>query len=195
MADAFPEDMVLAKRLQAREESAAREIFHNWSGQMFGYASRMLHDRAAAEDAVQEALLGALQAIDSYDGRVPLRAWMFGILRHKVLDTLRRRGREAVLPSEDPEQEYFKPNGRWRSDVRFTVWNEDAELLKIVQRCMDELPSLQREVMTLRTLEGLSSREAAQVLDMTDTNLRQTLHRARQSIRRCVAGKTGEAGP
>ncbi len=190
---AHPEDLALARRIAVGDEAAAADFFRQHSGEMYGYARKMLGEAEAAEDALQEAMLGALRSIERYDGRVALRAWAFGILRHKITDAHRKRGRDFVVSSADPEAERFQAGGGWKDDVTFQPWDEKAELMEIVRRCMDELPHNQREVLLLRALEGLSTREAAELLELSEDNLRQVLHRARASVRRCTDRKAGEA--
>jgi RNA polymerase sigma-70 factor (ECF subfamily) len=184
-------DLALAARLKDRDADAARELFQSLGEEMMGFASRMLQDRNAAEDVFQEAMLGSLQSIGHYDGRVSLRAWMYGILRNKIADAFRKRGRDAVVSNADPEDAQFRADGHWKDSARFSPFNENAEMLDVVRECMDALPHNQKEVLTLRAIEGLSSEEAAQALDLTNTNLRQVLHRARQNVRKCVDGKMG----
>ncbi|MBC8327800.1 MAG: sigma-70 family RNA polymerase sigma factor [Planctomycetes bacterium] len=190
---AHPADLETARRIAAGDEEAAAGFFRELSGEMFGYARKMLGDPSAAEDALQEAMLGALRSIGRYDGRVSLRSWAFGVLRHKITDAHRKRGRDFVFSSDDPEAERFQADGHWNKDVTFQPWDENAELMEIVRRCMEDLPHNQREALVLRALEGLSTREAAGLLELSEDNLRQVLHRARASVRRCADQKAGDA--
>lgn len=192
MTRTHTEDLALAQRLVARDPEAARELLQKWSAEMFGFAHRLLRDRSAAEDAFQEAMLGALQNMDRYDGRVALRSWVYAILRNKIADAMRKRGRDFTVSSEDPEERLFDARGHWRESYEFQPFDENAELLEIVEGCMETLPLNQREALALRAVEGLSSAEAAQAMGISNTNLRQVLHRARQNVRRCVAARTGQ---
>ena len=181
-------DLQLAARVASGDENAATEMFQRFAGEMFGYARKMVGDEATAEDVLQEAMVGVLRSAANYDGRVSLRAWAFGILRHKITDVFRKRGREILISSEDPERDSFLADGHWQ-DSGFQPWNESAELLEIVRKCMDDLPFNQREALELRALEGLSSQEAAEVLGVSPDNLRQILHRGRASVRKCTDAK------
>ncbi|MBT5119481.1 MAG: sigma-70 family RNA polymerase sigma factor, partial [Planctomycetes bacterium] len=100
-------DLSLARRIAARDDSAATELMQSLGGEMLGFANGMLRDHAAAEDALQEAFLAVLRAIEKYDGRVALRAWAFSILRNKIYDILRKRGREPIVSNEDPDVDRF----------------------------------------------------------------------------------------
>lgn len=183
-----PADLDLAQRVAGGEESAATEVFQSLAGEMFGFARKMLGDEPTAEDALQEAMVAVLRGAARYDGRVSLRAWAFAILRNKITDIYRKRGREILVHSDDPERDSFLKDGHWR-DTSFGTWNEGAEMLEVVQRCMEGLPMNQREAIELRALEGLSSQEAADALGVSSENLRQILHRGRASVRKCADAK------
>ncbi|MGB0953744.1 MAG: RNA polymerase sigma factor [Planctomycetota bacterium] len=183
-----PTDLDLAQRVASGDEAAATEVFESLAGEMFGFARKMLGDEVTAEDALQEAMVAVLRGAARFDGRVSLRAWAFSILRNKVTDVYRKRGREILVHSEDPERDSFLKDGHWQ-DTSFGVWNEGAELLEVVQRCMEGLPIHQREAIELRAMEGLSSQDAADAMGVSADNLRQILHRGRASVRKCADAK------
>lgn len=180
------EDLELATQIAGGDEAAAATFFQNHGGEMFGFARKMLTDVNSAEDALQEAMLGMLRSIRNYDGRVSIRAWAFAILRNKVIDQIRKKGRDLLVTTSDPEQESFDNNGHWKANQSIDPWDEQAELLDVVRKCIQQLPHNQREALHLRAIEGLAAQEVAEVLDMSYANLRQTLHRGRQSVRRCT---------
>lgn len=186
MEVAHAEDLELAGQIAAGDEAAAAELFRRFSGEMFGYARKMIGDPVLSEDVLQEAMLGMLRSMPKYDGRVSLRAWGYGILRHKIVDAQRKRGREPVVSGSDPEGEDYRQDGHWKEGVTFQPWNENAEVVDVVRACMDALPHNQREALFLRALEGMPAKEVASVLEMSYANLRQVLHRARQAVRRCA---------
>ncbi len=185
------DDRDLARRIQAGDEAAAAELMRRLGPELYAYAHRLLEDPHLAEDVLQEAFLGALQNIGDYDRRHSLRGWVFGIVRHKVLDALRRRGRTWTVSLDDPEGNEFRDDGHWLAGKRIPVWNEHAETLDVVRTCLDALPHNQREVVILRSFRELSSQEAADVLAIPEPALRQLLHRARQNLRRCVESRMG----
>jgi len=185
-----PQDLALLRRVADGDEAAAAEVMRRHSGEMFGFARRMLGEEQAAEDALQEALLGLLRTAANYDGRESLRTWVFRILRNKIVDQYRKRGRDLVVSDADPEAASFKPNGHWK-DMDFQPWNESAELLEVVRLCMEQLPHNQREALQLKAVEELSATEAAEVLGVSVANFRQILHRGRASVRRCADAKVG----
>lgn len=194
MAAAHPDDLKLAQQIAGGDEAAAATFFQNHGGEMFGYARKMLTDANAAEDVLQEAMLGMLRSIGNYDGRVSIRAWAFAILRNKIVDQMRKSGRDLLVSSSDPEQENYDNSGQWKANQSIDPWNENAELLDIVRRCMEQLPHNQREALHLRAIEEMPAREIADVLGMSYANLRQILHRGRQSVRRCTDQHLSSAG-
>ncbi len=192
-----PEDLDLARRVQAGDEEAARELLAALGPEMLAWARSMLGDAAEAEDAFQEAMAGALRNLGTYTGQASLKSWLYGILRHKILDLQRRRGRSALIqaPPEDPELESFTEAGTWRSNMEFRVWDESAEVLEVVLACIESLPARQKEALLLRARQGLSAAEVADILGTTDLNVRQIVHRARQAVRRCAEARLEPSDP
>ncbi len=193
METAHAEDVELARRIAEGDEAAAEDLVRTLGREMFGFARRMLSDAGAAEDALQETLLAMLKGMDRFDGRVPLRAWGFGILRHKITDTLRKRGRDAVIGDVDPERDAFAANGHWHH-LDFSPWREDEETLAVVRSCMETLPLRQREALELFAVEGKDGAETAAILGLTQVNLRQILHRGRSAVRKCADARLGGLG-
>jgi RNA polymerase sigma-70 factor (ECF subfamily) len=191
MTVAHDTDLDLTRRIASGDEEAAAELFQRFAGEMYGFSLKMLGDTGAAEDVLQEAMLAVLRSAERYDGRVALRSWAFSILRNKIVDVHRKRGRQVKVSSDDPEAASFLADGSW-SSMRFRPWDESKEVLEVVQGCMEELPHNQHEALTLRAIQELSSAEAAEILEVSEANLRQILHRARAAVRKCTAGKMGD---
>src|SRR6185369_8706669 len=96
--------------------SAFRDRVEGERAYLLRYATLQLRDSAAAEDAVQETLLAALAGEAGFGGRSNLRTWLTGILKHKIVDTIRKSSREAPLASEDGANEFdalFDERGHW----------------------------------------------------------------------------------
>src|SRR3954465_4314075 len=96
------------------------------------YASLQLRDRAAAEDAVQDTLLAALAGESGFAGRSNLRTWLTGILKHKIIDAVRKQAREATLLPPEPDVSEFDPlfdeTGHWREPP--ADWGDPHALLQ-----------------------------------------------------------------
>ena len=162
---------------------------------LFRFALARLGNRAAAEDLVQETFLAALRGEKHFSGRSAERTWFVGILKHKIIDHLRRQGRElpasAVNCSGEMAEELFDKKGWWQ--VRPTKWPADPgealerkEFWEAFHRCLENLPQRLATVFSLRELDELPTEEACEVLQVTPGNLGVLLYRARMGLRRCL---------
>jgi RNA polymerase sigma-70 factor, ECF subfamily len=187
-----PEDASLVEGLRAGDEAAFRALMREYGGAMLRVAQMYVSSRAVAEDVVQDAWIGVLRGIEGFEGRSSLKTWLFRI----VANTAKTRGvREArSIPftslgddSEggvDPDRflgsgERFP--GHWAVPPEGRVLA--AEAMGVIERAIDALPPAQRAVITLRDIQGLSSEEVRNALDLTETNQRVLLHRARSKVR------------
>lgn len=168
-----------------------------------------LGDREAAEEVVQETLLAALQGRGQFSGRAAERTWLVGILKHKVVDHLRRAGRQipledqGLLPCE--EEEPFAGEGEWRGHWRNAAlapadWGEtpaalfdQQEFWQVLRGCLAGLPPRLAQAFALREIDQLECAEVCKVLGVSATNLWVMLHRSRMQLRRCLEAK-GLAG-
>jgi RNA polymerase sigma-70 factor (ECF subfamily) len=163
------------------------------------YATFQLRDPALAEDAVQETLLAALDAPSEFSGRSAFRTWLVGILRHKIIDTIRRNSREQALIVEDEESdsgmvdEMFEPDGHWR-DLPSAWGNpeksfENKKFWEVFERCLETMPARTARAFMMREVMELSCEEICKDLAITPTNLWVLLHRARLSLRGCLEAR------
>ena len=159
------------------------------------YAAMELRNPETAEDCVQEALLAALSAEASFEGRSNLRTWLTGILKHKIVDAIRRASRER--PVEDMEDgaisdvdALFDETGHWREALQ--PWeNPDGALhqkqfLLALESCLGGLPARTAQVFMLREHLGLETGEICKELGLTATNCWVLLYRARMLLRECL---------
>lgn len=165
---------------------------------MFRYAYARLHDRAQAEDAVQECLLAALSARDSYRGDASEKSWLFGILKHKILDQFRRDARQVNIGDDDDTDSIidrnFDPSGRWLNPPG--EWQnpagkvENSQFWTMLERCIDALPKTLSVAIRLIEIDEMNSDEACKALGISATNLWVRLHRARLGLRECARMRT-----
>ncbi len=157
------------------------------------YASLHLRNRDAAEDAVQETLVAALAAEGGFAGRSNLRTWATGILKHKIVDSIRRSGRERPLEGEDGADEFdalFDERGHWREHP--DAWSapdaalQEKEFLVALQRCLDALPGRTAQAFLLREHMGLDTAAICKELGVTSTHCWVLLYRARMALRECL---------
>ena len=161
------------------------------------YALLQLRNPAQAEDAVQETLLAALEGRERFSGRSSLRTWLTGILKHKIIDHLRRSGREQPLVSADDDRSeadavdaLFVEDGHWREFP--AQWGspakafENSRFWSAFELCLQRLPARTAKVFTMREVMEMTTDEICQELDITTTNCWVMLHRARLMLRECL---------
>lgn len=191
------DDGALVERLRAGDEETFAALVDGWSGWMLRLAREHVPTASAAEEVVQETWLAVLQGLDRFRGEAALRTWVYRIL----LNQAKRRGvreRRTVPfaslapeddgPTVDPArfQGAGEPHpGGWR---RFPEeWPEEValtrEVHRVVAQALSELPPRQRVVVALRDLDGHSSEEVCDLLDISAGNQRVLLHRGRAVVR------------
>jgi RNA polymerase sigma-70 factor (ECF subfamily) len=162
---------------------------------LFRYAMAHLNNRAAAEDAVQETLVGALVARKNFTGQSSLRTWLIGILKHKVVDQIRKSSREQSIAPLESTAEYitdcFNQDGYWTPGPR--NWGkraktqlEQQEFWEAFRFCVSRLPPLLAGAFLMRETAELASEEICKLLKVSTTNLWTMLHRARTRLRACL---------
>jgi RNA polymerase sigma-70 factor (ECF subfamily) len=160
------------------------------------YAALQLRDKASAEDAVQEALLAALAGESSFAGRSNLRTWITGILKHKIVDAIRRQAREQTSanldPGSDPEEfdALFDRRGHWEESPDAWEQPESAlgqkQFFAALEACLRALPERTARVFMMREHLGLETSEICKELGITATHCWVMLHRARMALRLCL---------
>ncbi|SDZ81630.1 RNA polymerase factor sigma-70 [Microbulbifer marinus] len=167
--------------------------------QMHRFATLQLGDSQLAEDAVQEALIGALKNVRTFAGRAALKTWVFAILKNKIADVLRQRQRFVdadQLLHADREghdlDELFDRRGHWLKDERPAHWEDteaaihDKHFWRVFDACLNHLPVRQAQVFMMREFIELESHEICAAAEITVSNLNVTLHRARLRLRECL---------
>ena len=169
--------------------------------QMVRFATLQLRDPDLAEDAVQEALAGALKNARSFAGRAALKTWVFAILKNKIADALRQRSRlitASSLDDDDSDDEggvfaaLFDSRGHWHDDSTPSRCREpeaslrDRQFWRVFEACLEGLPQRSARVFMMREFVGLDSDEICKALALTRTNLHVLLHRARLRLRACL---------
>jgi RNA polymerase sigma-70 factor (ECF subfamily) len=160
-------------------------------GYLLRYAGLQLRDSHAAEDAVQETLVAALAGEASFAGRSNLRTWLTGILKHKIIDTIRRQSREAPADADSADFDaLFVENGHWAQPPG--AWADpDASLeqqrfFAALQACLERLPGKTAQAFLMREHLGLETGEICKELAITSTHCWVLLYRARMALRECL---------
>ena len=154
------------------------------------YASLQLRDTQAAEDAVQETLLAALAGESGFGQRASLRTWLTGILKHKIIDAIRKASREAPAAGEDEFEALFDERGHWIEMP--AAWSDpDASLdqkrfFAALELCLSRLPVKTARTFMMREHMGLETDEICKELAITATHCWVLLYRARMALRECL---------
>lgn len=190
--------------LRDGDEAAFTHIVETFGASMQRVAALYVRDRAVVQEVVQDTWLGVLRGIGRFEGRSSLRTWVFSILVNIAKTRGVRESRSAPFTSitDDPEADYESVAsdrflgdssawpGHWASPVQ--EWNRpleralSAEMRKLIADSIDALPEMQRRVVSLRDVEGWSGEEVCNALELSETNQRVLLHRARTTLRDAI---------
>ncbi len=164
------------------------------------YASLQLRDAGAAEDAVQDTLIAGLEGRDRFAGNSSVKTWLTGILKHKIIDHIRRQSREQPLVAGDSDASeaeavdaLFLEDGHWRQ--RPSDWGdpdkalENKAFMAVFEQCAKNMPAKTARAFMMREVMELDTTDICKELDVSTTNCWVILHRARLSLRECLEMK------
>jgi RNA polymerase sigma-70 factor, ECF subfamily len=209
-----PADADLVEALRRGDEAAFVTLVERYHTALVRLATTFVRDQSLAEEAAQDTWLGVLRGVDRFEGRSSLKTWIFSILINRAKTHGQRASRSVPFsalslfdagpdePAVDPARfnsaDHRWPGGWSSAPVGWGDSPEEAlvsaETRERVENTIDTLPPGQRAVITLRDVEGLTSEEVCSVLEISETNQRVLLHRARSRVRREVERYFEEAG-
>jgi RNA polymerase sigma-70 factor (ECF subfamily) len=200
------DERVLLGRLRAGDEAAFATVVDAYGASLLRVAMLHVDSSAMAEEVVQDTWIGFLESLGRFEGRSSVRTWLFRILLNQAMKRSRSEGRTVPFPptwareaesdeaAVDPDRfrgRHDRWPGHWRTPPK--DWGDLPETrllldetLEQVRNAIASLPPAQREIITLRDIEGLSAQEVRNILRLTDTNQRVLLHRARSKVRRAL---------
>jgi RNA polymerase sigma-70 factor (ECF subfamily) len=167
-------------------------------GYLTRYAALQIRDAAAVEDLVQETLLAAVAGRDRFAGNSSVKTWLTGILKHKIIDHLRRQNRERPLLGDadadrseaDAVDALFATDGHWQD--RPSNWGdphralENRQFWDVFELCAKLMPARMARVFTMREVLELPTEDICKELGISPTNCWVMLHRARLILRECL---------
>lgn len=188
----------LVARLKAGDEQAFRFIVERDHPSLLRLARTMVPSLAVAEEVVQDTWLGLVRGIQGFEGRSSLRTWLFHILVNRARSTGVHERRPATGitagPAVDPGR--FGPEGAWADPP--VPWPDEVDdrldadqLAAQIRVRIDELPEVQRQVVTMRDVEGLAATEVCELLGLSPGNQRVLLHRGRSRLRGLMESEMG----
>jgi len=184
------DEVGLLDRLRAGDEQAFVTLVRQHHPALVRLASTYVPNRDVAEEVVQEAWLGVVRGIEKFEGRSSLKTWLYRIVVNRARSAGVREHRETPADLSGPRDpsERFGSDGGWvdppvpwtdQVDDRLTA----VSLVDRLRTCLDRLPDVQRQVVTLRDIDGLTPGETCTVLGISEANQRVLLHRGRARLR------------
>jgi len=200
------EELELIASLRQGEETAFATLVERYHGRLLRFAQSFVSSQAVAEEVVQETWMAVLKGIHRFEGRSSLKTWIFQILQNLAKTKGKREHRYVsffdVGSSTDPEEDCGIEPERVRTSSHLTshqtisptTRDENTperllvakESLAQIEQAIHALPSNQRQVIVFRDIEGIDSEEICQILNITATNQRVLLHRARTKVRQAL---------
>lgn len=200
-----PDEVLLIKSLRAGDDSSFTRIVEQFHTSMVRLAYTILGDQAIAEEVAQETWLAVLQGLQGFEGRSSLKTWIFTILTNRAKTRSQRESRstsyfeleESFLESPSVNPDRYNPPaaekwpGHWaKKPISWTNIPEEtllsSEVSDTIKFAIDSLPKNQKVVITMRDIDGFSSEEVCNILEISETNQRVLLHRARAKVRQTL---------
>jgi RNA polymerase sigma-70 factor, ECF subfamily len=205
------DDSALLAAVRSGDEAAFTALVDALSAGMLRMARAFVPSPAVAEEVVQETWLAVLRGVDRFEARSSIKTWVYRIL----INTAKTRGQRerrsvplaeiggdgpdggALHAHHGPRASHREGPGRWAAGP--APWPDDAvvdcEVRNVVARAVEQLPRVQRTVISLRDIEGWSAEETCRTLGLSNGNQRVLLHRARTHVRAAIDVYLGAARP
>ena len=182
-------DGQVVERILAGETALYEIIMRRYNQRLYRLVIAILRDPDEAEDVLQDAYVRAYQHLSQFEGRAAFSTWLTRIAVHEALARLRNRGRMRPLDTEAGEEDTFVDSVRTSVNPEETT--SRAELARLLEHCLMNLPEQYRTVLMLRDVEELSTSETAEALSLTEENVKVRLHRGRSLLRRDLLERMG----
>jgi RNA polymerase sigma-70 factor (ECF subfamily) len=176
-----------SQHLMNQDELAYEKLLNQYSNRVYRLAMTLVKNNQDAEDVIQEVFITVCSGIDDLKEDKALSSWIYRITVNASLMKIQANGCSEIisfeedLPRFDPNGNHIKPVIDWSESPEEKV--SSKELMDFIRKDLDNLPDTYKVVFILRDLEGLSNKAVADVLDMSLTAVKSTLHRARLFMR------------
>lgn len=189
-------DAALLDALRAGDEQAFATLVGRYHTRLLRFAESLVPSRAVAEEVVQDTWLGVVRGIDRFEGRSSVKTWLFRILINRARTAGGREPRNASLGPDDALEGRFGADGAWEQPPEPWADAVDSrlvadEMAQRVKACLPQLPEAQRQVLTLRDIEGIDAVQVCDLLGVSAGNQRVLLHRARARVRSILEDEMG----
>ena len=193
----LPADDILIPKLLEKDEAAYRQVVKAYHGMMV-YVARSIVGDAIADEVAQESWVSVMRALPQFERRSSLKTWILRIVSNTAKSRLRHESRHVNV--EDIEglsgpmvsTDKFSEKGHWTAPPN--VWQGDSpesllegtQLQSVIDKALNDLPPIQRSVVSLRDIQGLDMDSICKILEVSESNGRVLLHRARSQIREAI---------
>jgi RNA polymerase sigma-70 factor (ECF subfamily) len=191
-------DDELLEGLRAGDEEAFVALVGRHNHALFYVARSFVASDAVAEEVVQDTWMAVVRGLSKFEGRCSIKTWLVRIAANRARSTGVREGRVLPLSSSeaavDPDR--FETNGHWITPPQYFLEDTEDRILagllsESIRSSLENLPESQRQVVTLRDVEGLDGKEVCQLLEISEVNQRVLLHRGRSRLRQDLEAKFG----
>lgn len=193
----LPDDEVLIPKLLERDETAYRQVVKAYHAMMV-YVAKSIVGEAIADEVAQESWVSVMRALPKFERRSSLKTWILRIVSNTAKSRLRHESRTVNVDDfeglNDPmvNSSRFNDRGHWTSPP--SIWHGDSpdsllagtQLQAVIDTALNNLPPIQRSVVALRDIQGLDMDSICKILDVSESNGRVLLHRARSQIREAI---------
>lgn len=179
----FVSDEAIVSRVQAGDASAFELIMRRYNQRIFRVVRAILGDNDEAEDVVQDAYVRAYEHLDQFEGRAKFSTWLTKIAIYEANARRRRLNRVRLVDPSESGNDSMEPQSLDTDPLEAV---SRRELRDVLAWAVDQLPADLRTVFTMRMIEGLDTNETAECLDLTASNVKVRVHRARVLLRKQI---------
>ncbi len=190
--DQKAEEEILARKLIEGDIEAFDRFVEIYQKKIYALAYNMTHNQMDAQDVTQEVFLTIFRKAHTFQGKSAFSSWVYRVALNAVYMKLRSRKKDQSISVEDAFPSF---NGAGYHQEVIRDWSESAESLmfsnetkNVIQSAVDQLPEKEKIAFLLRDVEGLSTEEAAEALDLSVSAVKSRLHRARLILRKKLSG-------
>ncbi len=185
------DDPAIAAQIRAGDRNTIQTVVETYLGQILRAARGAGLGPQRAEEVTQATFATFIEKAEKFEGRSHVRTWLFGILYKKIAEARRQLQREVQMDDiEDVVEKRFNPDGSWvRPPQPVDLQLYRTEVGKLIEDCLEVVPTQQRMAFILREAEGLGTDEICKILEVTRTNIGVLLYRVRNRLRECLETK------
>jgi RNA polymerase sigma-70 factor, ECF subfamily len=178
----------LLRRIAAGEEAAMAEFYNNYENPVYRFILSRMNDPFEAADILNEVMLEVWRGAGRFQGRSAVKSWIFGIARHKTLDRLRSRQRNAARAGEEPSEDIADEDA-----VDPTEAIAATQHAEFVRHCLDRMSAAHREVLHLTFFEDLTYGQIAEIAGCPEGTVKTRMFHAKRAMQHCLAKLMGRS--